>query len=307
MKNYILKYSSYCNDIFKGEDIEIRLAYFSGIIFNPADNFCFICFDTVTVDNRPLILKFKMEFESFREYNKYYIKYGNLFPMGITLAKTLPSLVAISCFYKQHSKTDEWFLLYTMQAGSEDESVFTITMNQNIFCQIMYIFDLIRKGKGITEDNINILNKFNYSNMDTEMIKLNKYEPSISSSYKLYCKKPSKFAKIFTFYCMVTFTKDDKKFNIVIPVRSKNVYRDYKNKFITSIYDFDKQMTNSKIPTYYITDNFPIEYSLSADTPMNKPIFVGLSVNFNYNYNYFIIPDDLLVKLEKLCFNYVTK
>ena len=307
MKNHILRYSSYSDKIFKGNDIEIKIAYFSGITFNPELEICFICFDAITTDNRPIILKFRMDFESGSEYRSYFLSYVNNYPSGMTISRLLPILVATSCFYKQHSDRDEWYVLYAVQPNSEDQYIFKVIMSRNIFCQIMFMFNYIRKRAEINESNISILNKFNYFKPDTEMIKLAQYEPSINIHQKLYCKKPSRFVDTFVCYCIVTFTKGERSFNIALPIKVKNVYRKYKDKFITSINDLEKEMIDSEIPSFFITDAFPIEFSISADSPMSKFIFVGLSAGCDYIYKYFYIPDEMVDRMSKVCFNYIVK
>ena len=125
--------------------------------------------------------------------------------------------------------------------------------------------------------------------------------------HKLYCNKPKRFSKTFTCYCIITFTKGDRSFAISIPVKSKNVFREYRKKFTLNILDYDYQMYNADIPTYYITEGFPIEFSLSADNPMSKFIFVGLSTSCNPEYKYFIIPEELFSRIGKICYSYIIR
>ena len=181
MKNYILKYSSYSDNIFGGNDIEIKNAYFSGIKFVNEHNICFLYFDTITVEDRPIILSFRIDFESTREFDKFYNNYSHLFIRGITSAINIPALMAVSCFYKQSNKQDTWYQLYAIQTNSEESGiVYRLDIWQNIFYQIMFILNKIRNLDMIDEgSNFSILNKFNFFKQDIRTINLSQYTPSI--------------------------------------------------------------------------------------------------------------------------------
>lgn len=307
MKNYILKYSSYANDIFNGDPIDIKAAYFAGIQFSLEINSCFIYFDVVTCDNKPIVLSFNLICESEDELDFAIDMYSDLFINGITAAANIPSLTAVSCFYKQTTKYDTYYKVYTLQTNiKDDRTIFKITMDRNIFYQIMFIFNKIRNFEEINcnGDNL-ILNKFNYFKPNIELIKLSNYNANIVSKQKLYCKKPRIFSKYFTTYCMINFTKSSSNTIVAFPIRLKNIYRKHKRKFILDLKDFETQMINTHLPAYIITDAFPVEFSLSADIPMTKYIFVGISVTDNSDYKYFNLTEEMFKSIAKQCIEFI--
>ena len=309
MKNYILKYTSYSSNICPGDAIDIKVAYFAGIQFSLEYNSCFIYFDVVTSDNRPIVLSFRMECESEKEFNDTLAMYSHLFINGITAAVNIPSLTAVSCFYKQTTKLNVYYQIYALQLNSDDDrTIFKITMDRNIFFQIMFIMNKVRNYDNLScNGNAIMLNKFNYFKPDIELVKLAHYTPHITALQKLYCSKPKFFDKDFICYCIVTFTKDMNSLNLCFPVRIKNIYRKYKSKFTLDIKKFEEQMEESDIPSYFITDGFPVEYSLSADIPMSKFMFVGISVHCKGENKYFNIPEDMFENIGKLCMEILEK
>ena len=243
MKTYILKYSSYSDNIFSGNDIEIKSAYFSGIKFGIDDNIAFIYFDTITVEDRAIILAFRIDFEDTKEWDSYFVTYNRLFIKGMSAAINIPSLLAVSCFYKQTSKLNVWYSLYAIQTNSEEEFVYKLTMNRNIFYQIMFIINKIRHFEDISESNISLLNKFNYFKQDVDLVKLSHYTPTINIEQKIFCHKPGLFDKEFTCHCMITFVKESNQLVLCFPVKLKITnYKKHKDKFIYNILDFNAQM-----------------------------------------------------------------
>lgn len=309
MKNYILKYASYSNNIFPGDAIDIKVAYFAGIQFSLEYNSCFIYFDAVTSDNRPIVLNFRMECESEEEFNSALAMYSHLFINGITAAVNIPSLTAVSCFYKQTTKLSVYYLLYALQINSEDDkTVFKLTMDRNIFCQVMFIMNKVRNFEDLScNGNAVMLNKFNYFKPDMDVVKLSHFTPRILPIQKLYCSKPKFFDRTFTCYCIVNFSKDMSTLNLCFPVKIKNLYRQHKNKFTLDIKEFEQQMESSDTPSYFITDGFPIEFSLSADIPMSKFMFVGVSVHCKGENKYFNIPEEMFEVIGKLCMEFLEK
>lgn len=275
MKNVIFPYKDYKNDIFRGDGLYINFVFFGGIKFIPLEKTstpsAFISFQAVDENNKIITISFSIQYDDVEEYNKAYENYCDLPLIGTSGSLQIPNVMPVSCFYKEKDTTSEWFTMYAKHISNSDNVVYKLYLARNCFYTIMNVLDKFRNNDDV---DYNLGSEFNdIINSDTKVAKITADHGVIieavyinpptlldskSSALPVLVIKDSHNNKYRLYWSPVFFNKKDfKKYN--------------KLKYYTNEVDFiECTKTLDDMNEYVVNVVLPIEFSLTADSPMSQ-------------------------------------
>lgn len=273
MKNVVFEYSTYEKDIFKGDSIEIRLAYFAGFRFieneDVVHSLSFISFQAVTDENKILTLNFNIKFDNDEDKEYYYNKYCDLDVVGTAMSVQVPSLMQLSCFYKEKIMKEELYTLYAKHITPNESVVYKLHFNKSSFLYIMDVMTGIEKGIFYSYQDFRFIN--NYIGSDT--IKLNNSDFEIRAVYLNAAKIGGKIfkSKYYQGHYIVRFRKEkeEQPINVEFPILEDGELGKYLNEsFLYTEEEYKSYIAG--INYYHIVDIVETRFSITATFPMNN-------------------------------------
>lgn len=286
MKNVIYKYEAFKNNILPNTSpIYVNSMYFVGIKFS--DTSAFIYFEGIDDSSRAFTFTINMKPEDDDEFELYKKGYTYLSDIkGFCMDMCIPTLLCVSCFHKSKDGDNTEFIAYAKYVSfvkdeKEDVTVYKLVIPQGTFIGIMSVLNKFRELDFIDSNPMNNFNKFN---SNTKYVSINNnYTPILRKIFisKDIMKKETFFnrKKNYNAMALVTFKSVSEHFRLFIPYTTG---RDSYNKIDKSYFVYDyTDLENFELEleqedTYIINELDNIEYSLSADNPMNKLTLFGL-------------------------------